>query len=293
MTTLYPRVTILYLIIDRIKVMKELILAITLPLLLTTCSENPVNSSDENNEWSLQQESANFPWESISGNVVYQRRVGYHKQSIILVDGERRVMKILKTIPYLHMITWHYTGTKITGADLGELSILSEGRSPSFFCFDLNGNSSTTNYSPAAVHSWSNDGKVASLSGSFSKSVYINQQLFLSSSDYSFSPTRPTWSADNNYLVTSIIGVDHLGIQAELKKFDINTMIGITLVVADSVGYNFSFENPIYSPDGLKILFQRNTIDNLGESEGIFLINLDGAGLHKILSQGSDMPIWK
>jgi hypothetical protein len=326
--------------------MKHIQLFAMILLFLIGCAKNPVEPEIETEGFNLEEEAKNIPWESISGKIVYKRRVGYLKQAIILVDGERRGIKILKTLPYVGMITWHYTGTKITGADLGEPSILSEGRSRSFFCIDLNGNYSTTNYSPAAVHSWSNDGKVASLKGGWFvyPSLYINQQLFLSSSDYSFSLTRPTWSADNNYLVASIVGSYYLGHKAELKKFDINTKIGITLVVAESVGYNFSFENPIYSPDGnkiayvysislpdtghgsrykkeiwvvnsdgsnkmrlttgyndtfpvwspdgLKLIFQRNTIENLTVSKGIFLINLDRAGLQKILSKGSDMPIW-
>lgn len=57
-------------------------------------------------------------------------------------------------------------------------------------------------------------------------------------------------------------------------------------------GFNDSF--PAWSSDNGRIIFQR-CIDanNYNESEGIFLINIDGTGLRKVLSKGSLLPIWR
>jgi len=323
--------------------MKHFLLFAILFLFTTSCSENFVNPQYEDDDFNLNEEAANFPWDLVSGKIAYNR----FGAGVILVDGDTREMKRLKGLPYLDLLTWHHSGTKITGVDLGYTPIWGggESRPSSFYCIDLEGNYSSTQYSPRWLHSWSNDGSVAVvLSFPASNNVLINEQLFLSSSDYSFRVTRPAWSADSKYLVTSISGNISEGTYAQIKKFDVTTKIGTTLVVADSVGYKFRFEDPIYSPDGNKIayahtirypyqeisanqeiwimdsdglnnrrltsghydsfpawapdgtklIFQRNTDgDHLRESEGIFLINGDGTGLQKVLSEGSEMPIWK
>jgi Tol biopolymer transport system component len=57
---------------------------------------------------------------------------------------------------------------------------------------------------------------------------------------------------------------------------------------------NYIDSFPAWSPDGTKIIFQRNVEDEWSEnSEGIFLINIDGTGLQKVLSKGSLLPIWR
>jgi len=338
MTSLYSKITILLLVIERIKVMKKFMLTITLLLLLIACSENPVNPSDENNEWNIQQESDNFPWELVSGKIAYIRKYLEGGIIIILIDSDTRQMRILKRKQYLSFLTWHYTGTKITGADLGNPGYFGEYRSPSFYCIDLEGNNSSTQYSSHFKHSWSNDGSLASIQA---YSIFINEQLSILS-DHLLEGTRPAWSTDSKNLVTSIRGNYSEGTYAQLKKFDVITKIGTPLVIADSIGYKFSFKDPIYSPDGnkiahvhrtmyryqeisaiqeiwimdsdglnkrrltsghydsfpawspdgTKIIFQRNTYDDSRESEGIYVINIDRTGLQKILSKGSDMPIW-
>ena len=317
--------------------MKIVLLIVILFLLSISCSENPTSPINENNVYNLSEEAANFPWELFSGKIVIDR----YNWGLIFIDCDAREMSGLRKIPYLDLITWHHSGTKITGADRGGSAIWGgESRFPKYYCIDLEGNNSSTQYSSYFYHSWSNDGRLASLQA---RSIFINEQLSILTIQVC-GISRPAWSTDSKYLVVSLSGSDMEGTYSEIKKYDINTGDGVTLIVADSVGYRYSFLDPIYSPDGnkiayvkrtlspypenratkeiwlmnsdgsnnqrltnnyidsfpawspdgTKIIFQRNVEDARPEnSEGIFLINIDGTGLRKVLSDGSMLPIWR
>jgi Tol biopolymer transport system component len=322
--------------------MKTVFLIFILFLFAISCSENPTSPINDYNEYSLSEEAANFPWELFSGKMAFNRwRFG-----VVYVDCENRKMKLLKLLPYLDMITWHNSGYMITGVDLGRGGYgWGETRHSSFYCIDLEGKNASTLYRASKLHSWSNNGNLAYLGspGSLgpwqSCNLYINNQFYLSWSEHKFSCTRPAWSPDSEYLVTSHQGKDSDSSFSMLKKFNVGTKVGTVLVIADSMGSKHCFEDPIYSPNGNKIAYvyiNKNTslaeiwtIDSDGsnkvrltmgfqdsfpawspdnskiifqrcidandydESEGIFLININGTGLQKVLSDGSMLPIWR
>lgn len=114
--------------------MKHILFVGMILLLIFSCSENPVTPPYENDAWNLHQEAANFSWELVSGKIAYNRR----DDGVILIDGDAREMKILKKLYYLDLLTWHHTGMKITGVDVG--TFYPNHRSPKFYCIDLDGN---------------------------------------------------------------------------------------------------------------------------------------------------------
>jgi len=268
--------------------MKTVILIVILFLVTISCSENSTSPIDNNNVFNLSDEAANFSWELFSGKIVIDR----YDWGIIFIDCDAKEMRGLKKIPYLDLITWHYSGTKITGADRGNPGYFGESRFPKYYCIDLEGNNSSTQYSSYFHHSWSNDGKLASIQ---LHSIFINEQLVILS-DQLFYGTRPAWSTDSKYLVVSLSGSYSEGTYAQIKKYDINTGIGTTLLVADSVGIKYIFLEPIYSPEGNRIAYVKHTTSPYGgdnPTKEIWVMNSDGSNNQRLTNSRFDSsPNW-
>jgi len=274
--------------------MKTVILIVILFLVTISCSENSTSPIDNNNVFNLSDEAANFPWELVSGKIVYYRST----PGIIFIDSEKREMTLLKD-KAITCLSWHPSGTKVTGFQQGGIDPIHGGSPGYFICIDLKGNNTSVQHTPHGIHSWSNSYSVAAAEGIVygQINININGGRFLSSLDNnSILSTRPAWSADSKYLIVSILANDRGQTYSQLHKYDVLTKIGKTLIRADSTGWRFFFEDPIYSPDGNKISYISGTgYENIYSKavREIWVMDSDGSNKKQITSGYSDSyPAW-
>lgn len=277
--------------------MKKLMFAITLLLLLIACPDNPVIPDADPNQSLLETEAANIPWDIITGKIIY---TNWHK--IFLIDGEKDELSIIND-DSLRYLSWHSSGEVFTG-----LRHISSSLFGYFIwqAYDLEGNIVYPDYKPVSTHSWDSDGNVAYVQftgdfffeGWYGDCVYINNQSFLCSDTFNKPPTitRPAWSPDSKDLIISLIGLVSDSTFSELRKYDVATKTGTTLVTSDSVGRRFYFASPIYSPDGNKIAYVKVTDRDFFGSEiqkEIWVINSDGSGKTQLTAGWADSyPAW-
>jgi len=224
-----------------------------------------------------------IPWSKITGKIAYSR--SYH--SLFIIDGEAQKVKLVKESNniYFTELAWSNDGNKIffDSADYGLCSINTDGSN-----FRVIYNSNVIDC-PAC----SRDGRLAYWYKNTTAwpQIWIDGKYFLGQLDkIRCNWTRPAWSPDCKFLVISLADSTSQGALYKVRLSD-KSMIPL---LQGSGEYNQEiFNDPVYSPDGSKIVFTKWFPSINDSNHEIWTINSDGTNPIQLTTGFDDWyPAW-
>ncbi len=255
-------------------------------LLISGCDKSPT-------EPDLDEESRNIPWQIITGKVVYTRTELDEEMTsyLFIIDGGSKKVNLVKKAKGMQFtnLSWKYDGSVLTFSDFDDnknfwqlFNIMPDG-------------SNLVNIYPADAHcnypAWSTDGRLAYwYNGSPllpGNGIRIDGNTFFSKA--SCDQSRPAWSPDGKSLVISMADTNSQGSLYKVSLLDTSVT---PLLIAKGKWDEEIFHDPIYSPDGSKIAFNKFG-SSTGDNEEIWIMNSDGSNPEKLTSENTDYyPAW-
>ncbi len=239
-----------------------------------------------------EQEAKLIPWDVMSGKLIYSRIEQSDEtwSFLFLVDAQACKVRLLRktnTVQF-NNLSMRYDGEIITFTDFdsyrGKLQL-----------FNIQGNGENieqiyTTDAHSGYPAWSPDGHLAFWYNGQSPHVMeirVDGKVFFSHKYCA--QTRPAWSPTDNYMVLSLYDSSSTGSLFRVALWDTSyTLLLRTQGHADDE----IFLNPIYSPDGTKIAFNKEG-NLLGENSEIWMINSDGSHPTRLTSGHYDnYPAW-
>jgi hypothetical protein len=275
--------------------MKIIFIMITLMLIFSYCSEGLPPTPDFSINPFLEEESKTIPWELITGQIIYCNQL---RDVLVLIDGETKKLSII-TEERLSNLVWHPIYENFSGIYSDNLNIIigigKGGIIPHLYTYNLDGQHIPTNYSYiTAPISWSVDLRIAHTRFELYTNLkaYIDGDLLYSEINCVY--TRPAWSHDNQQIVFSIFQNETSASYAALLQ--INVEDTTTTILIQTEEDSITYRDPIYSPDGNKLLYVKRDWRffnrKLSPSE-IWVINSDGSGNQRLTSNYCDFyPAW-
>jgi len=253
--------------------------------LTSSCNISPTNPDSDN-------ESANIPWQLISGKIAYSRTeagstytIGY----LFIIDGNSKKVNLVKKAERVQFtnLSWKNDGSTLTFSDFDLNKMCWQ-----LFNISPDG-SNLVNIYPGDAHcnypAWSTNGRLAywSNGSEYTNEIRIDGISFFHKAFCNQS--RPAWSPDCKSLV---ISMQDSNSQGSLYKVNLLGTTVTPLLIAKGAWNEEIFFNPIYSPNGEQIAFVKMG-SSTGNNEEIWIMNSDGSGPEKLTSGYSDdSPAW-
>ncbi len=266
---------------------KILIVLLILLLFAISC-----HKSSTEPELNLEEEAELIPWDIITGKLIYSRIEQSDEtwSFLFLVDGAEKKIHLLRktnTVQF-NNLAMKYDGQIITFTDFdsyrGKLQL-----------FNINGDGSNIKQiyvtdAHSGYAAWSQDGHLAFWYNGQSPHVMeirVDGKVFF---DRKYcAQTRPAWSPVDNYMVLSLHDSSTTGSLFRVALWDTTYTL---LLRTQGRANDEIFLNPIYSPDGSQIAFNKEG-NFLGNNSEIWVVNADGSQPTRLTSGHYDnYPAW-
>jgi hypothetical protein len=233
----------------------------------------------------LEDISKDIPWEKITGKIAFTRRGKDYYNYLYILNGKTKSVDLVTKSRDLSFkeLAFKFDGSVIAFAHID--FNFETVNSWKIFTIKPDGTNLKTVYpSDSHCHSpaWSRDGRLAYWG--FPYEFRVDGRMIYSSI-FCIS-THPAWSPDCQYLVISAKNPSSHG---SLYRISLSNLSASPELIATGGQNNDISYNPIYSFDGSKIAFDKNTSDK--DSRGIWMMDADGSNMEQLTTMGF-YPAW-